>query len=162
MRLTKAPDLSAALARGVNAAASLNTATDSLTETLGQVERALVELHLGVGASVTLRSEVIDLSDENRPPVFAETLLRFGKTGKRWTLTLVETLDGMPEDEHETPLVNASREDRILAVTKLPELVEALVLRAEERLAEVNAQREKAQEVLAALVSARTKKTGSP
>lgn len=161
MRLTKAPDLSAALARGVDAAASLNTATDSLTETLGQIERALVELHLGVEASVELRREHIDVGNDHGGTISEETHLRFGKSGKRWTLSLMSSHDLMNE-WHETPLVNASREDRLLAVTKLPELVEALVLRAEERLAEVNAQREKAQEVLAALVSVRAKKTGSP
>ena len=161
MKPKKAPDLSAALARGVDAAASLNTATDSLTETLGQVERALVELHLGVEASVELRREDIDVGEDHGGPIVEETRLRFGKSGKRWTLSVMRSHELM-DDWHETPLVNASREDRLLAVTKLPELVEALVLRAEERLAEVTAQREKAREVLDALVAARAKKLGSP
>lgn len=161
MKPKKAPDLLAALARGVDAAASLNTATDSLTETLGQVERALVELHLGVEASVELRRETIEVEDGKLPDLHEETHLRFGKSGKRWSLSLMSS-DDVTDHWHETPLVNASREDRLLAVTKLPELVEALVLRAEERLAEVTAQREKAREVLDALVAARAKKLGSP
>lgn len=64
-------------------------------------------------------------------------------------------IDSGPNDEPEhwssIPLINASRELRVLAVDRLPELVEELVADAEKRIAEVEAKQATADALLATL-----------
>lgn len=155
--------LSEALLRGQKAAEELGAATDQLTEALLQIERALAEQRLGVSASVRLQTthgfdensgdEEVDLDD-----------LSFRKEGKRWSLFI----DSGPEhpcgpgDWHSIPLANASRELRLLAVEKLPELIDALVRNAESQLAEIHAGRAKALGVLETLKATRRSKEKKP
>ncbi len=90
------------------------------------------------------------MDDETRS---SEVQLAFRKEGKRWML-MIDSQNPY-DDEHwqSTPLVNASRELRVLAVQKLPDLVDALANAAEARLAEVTDAQRRADDLLAALAA---------
>jgi len=139
-----------ALVRARLAADRLGPATDQVTETIAKIERALEEARFGVSGSIGLRSEAWEMDDETRS---SEVQLAFRKEGKRWML-MIDSQNPY-DDEHwqSTPLVNASRELRVLAVQKLPDLVDALANAAEARLAEVTDAQRRADDLLAALAA---------
>lgn len=154
MKVSPPHTLVEALARGVRAAETLGAETDALTETLAQIERALDEMRLGVSAFVTLRTEEDEVDHPTIHSVTTTTALSFVKEGKRWMLAIATTHD-LDDEWRFAPLVNASRELRLLAVEKLPELIEALMTEAERRFEEVRQGHEKARAILDALVAMR-------
>ncbi len=143
-------ELSEALARGRKAAERLGSATDQLTETIAKIERALEDLHFGVNASIELAEGRYEEDEDD--PIFEPTLrLSFRKTAKRWTLMVATATDPSDDEWTVSPLVNASREVRLLAVEKLPELIDAMVKEAEWRLKEVETAQQRADAVLGTL-----------
>jgi len=146
----KPQGLSRILERGHKAAQRLVPATDKLTETIAQIERSLSEQRLGSRASVLLSSQDILDDDENYRGTEI-TNLAFRKVGKVWRLMIDSGPDDAPEHWSSIPLINASRELRVLAVDRLPELVEELVADAEKRIAEVEAKQATADALLATL-----------
>ena len=146
----KTQGLSKILERGQRAAQRLAPATDKLTETIAQSERSLSEQRLGSRGSVLLSSQDILDDDENYRGTEI-TNLAFRKVGKVWRLMIDSGPNDEPEHWSSIPLINASRELRVLAVDRLPELVEELVADAEKRIAEVEAKQATADALLATL-----------
>jgi len=133
--------LTEALARGRAAADQLNSATDQLTETIAKIERALEALRFGVEPSI----EILREGDQ-------VTHLAFRKDGKRWMLRIDSAVNPMGcEDWQSIPLVNARRGLRVLAVNRLPDLIDAMVSAAEVRLEEVENSRRSAEVLLKTL-----------
>jgi hypothetical protein len=103
-------------------------ATDALNASLRKAEQSLTELNLGVTASVSLYP-----MDEG--PADWEQYIRFGKDATGWRLILESgPAGGDPDEWSESPLLNASKEVRLQAVSRLPALLEKLVETAEEHL----------------------------
>jgi len=96
---------------------TLAAATDQLNEQLEEAECAFADLNLGVTASVSML------------PSDPEERLGFGKLDGRWRLTYGAL--------RRQPLVNASREQRLRAHDKLPELLLALVDEAKQQVTRV-------------------------
>ena len=116
------------VARASALRAAIPTATDALNASLQRAELALTELNLGVTAAVFLNPLEEDRGDWRQH-------LRFGKDSTGWRLILESGPDGgEPEDWSESPLLNASKEVRLQAVTRLPALLEKLVETAEQHL----------------------------
>lgn len=152
----RASALSEALARGRKAADQLGSATDQLTETIARIERALEDLRFGVPASIEILSE--HYADDGIE--FEELAhLAFRKEGKRWALFIDSATSPCSEEEWtSTPLVNASRELRLLAVEKMPTLIDAMVEASEKRLAAVSEGQKRADALLAALTAQASQK----
>ena len=127
--MTKRADrLSAALARARDVSERMNTAIGELNKAIISAENAIAALNLGVTAAVDLTG----------PHDEFEQCLRFGKENGHWCLTVESApLNPEPEDWDSNPLLNTSRETRIKAVEKLPDLVDKLVARAESEIIEV-------------------------
>lgn len=96
----------------------LATATDELTEQIALLERDLCALRLGVSESILIGTE------GSRVPLW------FRKEGKTWRFVLVN-------GNNTIPLVNASRETRLLAVDHFPELITKLMESSRSRVAGV-------------------------
>lgn len=150
MSREKTQGLSEILERGQKAAQRLAPATDKLTETIAQIERSLTEQRLASRGSVMLSSEDVEDDEGNHRCTYV-TCLAFRKEGKVWRLMIDSGSDEDPEVWKSIPLINASRELRMLAVDRLPELVERLVDNAEKRIAEVGAKQVTADALLATL-----------
>lgn len=150
---TKFPpvELHAALDRARDVSARLATATDKLNVSLQQIETELAALNLGVTAAVEMEQF------EAAPGLTITKELRFGKADREWKLLYESGPDtGDPDNWSSTPLLNASRENRLLAVAHLPKLIKALVDVAEKEIKNVSAKADEV-EALARLV-----KTGIP
>jgi hypothetical protein len=98
----------------------LSAITDSLNEVLAKAEKAILELGLGVTASVPL-------------PGSPGRSLAFGKEANGWKLLVVAD-DG----SFSQPLLNSSRKLRLEAVDRIPPLVEALFKEAKEEQATIS------------------------
>lgn len=125
-----ASNLAGALERARTLAPKLSAATDKLNEAISEAEQAICALQLGVVARVHL-----DGSESDHPAAYE--LLTFGKYGNAWRLIVESGLEGEPETESYTPLANESRETRLRAAEKLPDLVEKMVSEAEKELRRV-------------------------
>ena len=126
----KKKDISAALDRARRLGKELSSAADALNAEIESTERDFAKLRLGVGASIELTAgEQCDF----------EEWLAFRKYGDAWRLVVER---GHPGDDPErwttTPLVSTSRDTRKLALTMLPELLEALIASAERELVELS------------------------
>jgi hypothetical protein len=113
-----------ALAEAKATAAQLHSLTDMLNEQLSAVEVAIVQLNLGVSASVPM----------------GDGRLEFRKSGGSWGL-FVGT----------TPLLNANREIRISASAAIPALVSELVDETSRQAVAVRDSVMRVQAVLAAI-----------
>jgi hypothetical protein len=123
------PSFADLLARARGIAPQLGSATDELNAALTRAEKAIASLRLGVTASVTLSEQ----REEDAPYTRLECLT-FGKDGAHWRLLIERGIEDEPETWTSTPLVNASREVRVLAADRLPELLEKLIANAEEQV----------------------------
>lgn len=113
------PDLANKLRGAIPDRETLATVTDGLTEEIALLEREVSELRLGVSESIPLGNK--------GPPLH----LWFRKEGKVWRFMVVgETVNAIP-------LINASRELRLIAVDHLPELIAKLVDSSRSRVAVV-------------------------
>ena len=119
-------DLAQALARARGARSKLDNATDALNGQLGEAEKAISALKLGVSGRVLI--ETVGAY---------KRCLNFGKLNDQWRLT-VQLLDFNGNTEEEMPLVNAPRSVRLLAAKQLPTLVTGLVQLMDEEIKQVD------------------------
>ncbi|MBA3578976.1 MAG: hypothetical protein H0W42_03225 [Gemmatimonadaceae bacterium] len=109
----------------------LNKASDALSEQITHVEAALNELKLGIDAWVTVVTYVTQ--SDNGLPLHETEYLGYGKHKGKWSLLYQTEVDEFPEESgYKVPLRDAPRVDRIRAVDKLPDLVQALEKRTKE------------------------------
>lgn len=114
--------------------ARLSTLTDGLNGRLATFEKVLVALKLGVEADVSISSEV---EDENG---YVKDL-SFRRVGNEWRLVVIAGVDhGDAGDFSVTPLIQMSKETRLLASSRLMDLFDALVLKAEAQASEMEEQ----------------------
>lgn len=103
--MTREKIISETVATALAASIELNKATDRLNDAIRGAEHVIAELKLGVVVAVDLEAN--------------GWTLEFAKWDKNWRLLFVV-------GEEEQLLTSAPREARLLAVTKLPDLVLAL------------------------------------
>lgn len=100
----------------------LQLATEQLNPLIERAEKALTGLRLNVAACVTLTYD----TEENWGQY-----LGFRKDGREWGLFVDSGHDGQdPAEWDHIRLQTASRETRLVALSKLPELKNALVVEA--------------------------------
>ncbi|HMF85239.1 MAG TPA: hypothetical protein VK598_02695 [Nitrospiraceae bacterium] len=126
-------------------AAKLNQSSESLNEAIRLVETKFAQLRLGVEASVELeRSPVLS----GGTPI-GEVVSYFAyvkRTGK-WGLYFIDIEDSGEELSCE-PFSQASREYRLKAINKVPELVKRLEQKAEELLKEIRSSQQTVESIL--------------
>lgn len=127
--MKKTMSLEEALKKAKAVQPRLAAATNELNEKIKEFEKALTGLKLGVIAQVRLFSD--DLGPWGKD-------LCFQKWGDAWRL-VVEDWNSEEPEEHWSyeVLQNTSRETRLRAVEKFPELVVALVAAAEAEIVRV-------------------------
>lgn len=107
-------------------ARSLNNDSEELAKIGAAMDAAIKKLNLGVEAWSTIATG----SDENQPFISYEDRLGYAKIDGKWGLAIREVecdaSDGEEKVVHEWLFAEAPREMRILAVDRLPELIEAL------------------------------------
>jgi hypothetical protein len=122
-------DLSARLSRARDIGAKLSEVTDRLTLALRRTESALVAARLGVYGEVRITQEGDTL----------DSYLCFQKNGNQWRFVIREEADADSfNGPTETPLLSATKLQRVIAAKALPELVDSLVLEAERQLREMS------------------------
>jgi hypothetical protein len=126
----------------------LNEASDALSDEIAEVESALNELKLGVRAYVKVRSNTSVVAERE---VTDAQYLGYAKCRGKWCLTLVDSSDEFPDRDSEVPLREASREDRIAAVEKLPSLIRKLENETKRLVAEARSKATKVSEFAGAL-----------
>jgi hypothetical protein len=107
-------------------ASLLQRATEELNPLIERAEKALAGLNLNVQASITL---------EYDPEEMHGRYLSFRKEGREWGLFVDSGRDGREEDWDYVRLHNASRDARLEALSRLPELEKALVNEASKQCA---------------------------
>jgi hypothetical protein len=145
------PSVRAALDRAQMVSNDLTAATERLNKSLKEIEAELVRLNLGVTAEV----EVDRHDDPNSGDNVCKNL-RFGKDNREWKLLWEVGLESDPESWTSTPLLNVSREVRVIAVGFLPALIEKLVETAEKEVAGVAAKAKEVEDLV------QTVKSGMP
>ncbi len=120
------------VSRAIKAKEAVGAALDKLNAEFESAEVALRKLDLNVFAYVRLTSG----GDDDGPFEYADLAWRPGSRG--WRLVVEEGHNGSPE-ETTTDICRASKELRILAAKKLPELLDRMVQQAEEEAGEVRA-----------------------
>ena len=122
----------------------LAAAADSMNLKIAQFEKALKGLNLGVAADVKLWVSDSDPEGED---------LRFAKWGGDWHLLVVswEAYDPENISTKYDLLQNRSREQRLQAVALFPDLVDALILAAEEEIVRVSKSSDSIDELIASL-----------
>jgi hypothetical protein len=137
------PDVGAVLDRAQMVSTTLKAATEKLNGSLKQAEIEIAKLSLGVTAAVEVeRYEEPKVGDD------VVRQLRFGKDNREWKLLWETGLSDDPDSWETTPLLNASREVRMLAVPFLPLLVQKLVETAEEQIGEVKAKADEVEKLV--------------
>ena len=108
-------------------AANLNTASNALSKLIERINLALQRLNLGVPAWVTVARG--DNAVRGGIHFWSEDL-GYSRIGRKWGLTLrrIEGYEGLPEsfEEEEWAFTDAPRPLRIMAVPKIPELIQKL------------------------------------
>jgi hypothetical protein len=107
-------------------APSLNTVSDELTQAVGVLDEALKKLNIGLSAWVIFRSR----GDDDYPQFYDLDQIGYCKVNSTWGIAIQHVWGDESTDSHHSEgpwLFNeASREMRIQAVDKLPELIEEL------------------------------------
>jgi hypothetical protein len=124
----------------------LNDASDTLSEQIAEAEKALNALKLGVTAWATISSW-----PSGQYGASEGCSISYGKHNGKWGLLHLTWNDDFPESDRSIPLREAPREDRIAAITKLPELVKALEKRAREITKEARGKTVELKETVSAL-----------
>lgn len=130
-------------------ATNLNTLSDQLSKQVAEVESAVNKMGIGLSASVNTESWSDELGEE-----YDTWRLCYAKHQSKWGFT-IEHLSGhvAHEDSHRSEtwaFREAPREHRLKAVTKIPELVDALVQKSKDYAADVSATMSYAQALAAA------------
>ncbi|MBI3183001.1 MAG: hypothetical protein HYZ28_12765 [Myxococcales bacterium] len=130
-------DLAKAVARARELRPALDKATEELNSVLREVEAVLAGFKLGVNLSV-----VVSEADDG----LSRVTLELAKWGGEWRLLRVYSREGEPEEV--TPLLNASRENRIEAVEWLTTLLQDAVAAVERETKRVQESTARAREFL--------------
>jgi hypothetical protein len=105
---------------------SLNTASDELTQAVGLLDEALKKLNIGLSVWVISRSR----GNDDYPEYYDLDQIGYCKVNGSWGIAIQHIWGDEARDHHnsEGPWLfnDASREMRIQAVDKLPELIEEL------------------------------------
>jgi hypothetical protein len=117
---------------GKRAAAALHQATDELNKKLGAAAGSLCKLQLGVSAYVVVGREPTAGFVIGGDPDAGTYRLAFRKHDNEWGLFIE-----FPRGEV-IPLLSASRELRVLAASKLPELIDRMLNAAESEMRQVS------------------------
>ena len=120
------------------AANTLNTASDKFSSAVSSLDEALNRLSPGVTVWITISSS----TPEDMPGLEKEERLGFAKTNNRWGLSLSRvTVDNNKREEETTDawLFNdAPRSLRLLAIDRVPALIEALAREVEQTARKVS------------------------
>jgi hypothetical protein len=132
-------ELKRRMARLREIAPRLNAATDSASRLVTEVEKFLVdELRIGVTARVCYEDAPAGTDDDGRP-LRTQSALAFGRVGGAFRIhvqsdTVVDTGGGAPEatlSQERLAWPSCSRETKLKAFEKLPELLEKIIEHAE-------------------------------
>lgn len=130
--------------------ARINEASDSLANTITQIEIKLQELCLGVEVWVHIDTTQI-YADSGNDNGLMDEFLGYGKYNGQWQL-LIKSRSGVQVDDgsrgQPVPLCQQSRELRVKAIQHLPALLEALAKNAEDILQMIESQQVVAQAVI--------------
>jgi hypothetical protein len=149
-----ASDVSTLLSDLSTLAASLNTESNSINELIQRFQSTLQQLNLGLEVwldadPIRIRRQKVDADhgDETLKRLEVRTELGFCRgVTEEWTVCLRDTLyevrtndydgeiDDLVESTYERTLLKASRADRIVALSKFPDLLKALKSQAEDAL----------------------------
>lgn len=113
-----------------SSAASLNTVSDQLRESISELDKALGKLNLGVSAWVT-----ISKGNDDSGFYYWSRGLGYTQVGKEWCIALrtVSGDEGSTDDDVQIwPFNDAPRWMRVEGVGKIPELLDALNKQAED------------------------------
>jgi hypothetical protein len=143
--------ITAAFEQLSTAAKNLNTASDELAKSVGQLDTALRKLNLGVATWVRLSRS------EDSQGTFSLRELGYAKVGGRWGIAL-RTISGRDsssehENREEWLFNDAPRALRIQAIDMLPDLLEKLVRDAQLTARNITGKIQKAQQVANAIGS---------
>jgi hypothetical protein len=132
---------------------SLNQASDLVTSRIAEVEAALREYKLGVEAWVDIRRwyEEGQSTDGSWYRLGRTQRLAYGKKDGKWGLLTYIIPEESDEYEEFAFLREASRDIRLAAIDKLPDLLEALVEKAVQTAQEATKKAEKAGQIAAGL-----------
>jgi hypothetical protein len=148
--------IDSALKELASVAQVLNKTSDDLTKQLTEVEAALATLKLGVKTWVTMRkcSELSDPDNEGkRYQITIVQQLGYGRNNNKWGLLFMEYCEEWFEGEPDLLefLRDAPREIRLLAVEKLPDLLNALIKEAKQITQETAKKAAEAKQIAAGL-----------
>jgi hypothetical protein len=129
-------------------AATLNEATDRLNAALVEAETALADLRLGVQGYARM-------SDPDAEDNGYSVCLCFRKHDGKWSL-VIDAVEETGEDRNTTPLVKASRADRLEAARLLPQLVDNMIAKVGSQVEEVNEEVANVRDLVAELRGARS------
>ena len=125
---------------------SLNRESEDLNDIIDKVQKSLAELSLGVEAFVHLSSEDITWSssgEETLKPAVKHTSLSYQRVGGSWAFWVCQETclkitpfdDGdLVSEESPRKLLAVSRNIRIDALAKIPELIDVLERHATQKL----------------------------
>jgi hypothetical protein len=143
--------VSATLGQLVSVSDSLNKASDFLSTRISEVESALARYKLGITAWVEIDRQDVDAGGGG----YSYTRIRqlgYGKNNGKWGLLVSEFYDEDPDASwHESFLREASRDVRLSAVDKLPDLLKRLVQKATEVANDATLKAETARQIAAGL-----------
>jgi len=146
--------LSASLQELTKSANSLNTLSDQLNKEVAGAESALNNIGIGLTAYVTTEPSPDDPSD---PLQYDFWRIGYEKHAGKWGITIGHLWghEAFPESEKEETWAfkDAPREHRLKAVEKIPELIDALVKKANEFSADLTASMSFAQALAATLTN---------
>jgi hypothetical protein len=136
----------------VSVSDSLNKASDSLSEQILEVESALQRYKLGVEVWVNVHFWDVDAGG-GLSPMTRALRLGYGKSNGKWGLLVSESDDDEPAGEGSVCFLrDATRNTRLAAVEKLPELLTELVQKATHVANDATAKANIARQIAAGLV----------
>jgi prefoldin subunit 5 len=132
---------------------SLNQASDEVTSCIADVETALREYKLGIEVWVDIGhwTEGVRSSHGSYYKLARTRRLGYGKKDGKWGLLTYLNAEESEDWEEYAFLRESSREIRLAAIDKLPELLEALVAKAVRTAQQVTKKAEKAGQIAAGL-----------
>lgn len=116
------------VARAKSVKPALYSSIERVNASIQNAETFLVSLGLGVTASVDMTAA----HDRERDDF---TTLAFAKNASEWKFVIVTGNDAYPENAEAVPLLRASKELRLEAAERLPELFSAVIDSAQRQIA---------------------------
>jgi len=96
----------------------LNKLTDQANQTVKEVEKFLEDCSLGVYATVPIKSWEVGCGEE------FFTCLEYCRVGSRYRIAITSGLDNSdPSEHHVKPWSDASRDEKLESIKKLPDLI---------------------------------------